>query len=308
MKEGFRNLWQLINSHIYTKTVSIVALFLIVAAVPLTVYISQQRQEIRQRASEPTPLSFPSLNADLPDKVIIKVGEENIYQKDFNFELSQYPTQITENENKIIVEKLIQDSVILQGAKDDGMIGVDNTTFNSLDKAYNKRLELVKQAKDTVENRADGFSGALVAIWFYNVRPGPIGYEKGKEIAYQKITKLHQDVISKKITIKQAGEAVSNDTSLAQLDPSYKTNAYLEFTVARQKLITFDLNADHALKTLKQGEVSPVITSQDKDQNGKMIDAVYSFGQMFQKTFQGGIVNFDSWLTQKRKSYEVKYF
>lgn len=56
--ENLRRLWVFISSPNYSRTLAILAFLVLAAAVPLTVYISQQRQEIRQRAAEQTYLVY----------------------------------------------------------------------------------------------------------------------------------------------------------------------------------------------------------------------------------------------------------
>lgn len=67
-----KTVWQFITSPNYSRTVSILALLVVVLAIPLTVFIAQQQQEIRQRAQttevlhpvgEITDVSPPSGNA-----------------------------------------------------------------------------------------------------------------------------------------------------------------------------------------------------------------------------------------------------
>lgn len=48
--ENLRRLWHFVVSPNYSRTLTLLLLLTLVAAVPLTVYVSQQRQELRQRA------------------------------------------------------------------------------------------------------------------------------------------------------------------------------------------------------------------------------------------------------------------
>lgn len=52
MRNPFGRIWEVLRSPNYSRTLSMLALLIVAAAVPLTVYIAQQQQEIRQRASE----------------------------------------------------------------------------------------------------------------------------------------------------------------------------------------------------------------------------------------------------------------
>lgn len=56
MEHPLLRLWHFVISPNYSRTLTILVLLTIAAAVPLTVYVSQQRQELRQRAREPNCL------------------------------------------------------------------------------------------------------------------------------------------------------------------------------------------------------------------------------------------------------------
>src|SRR3989344_9557888 len=163
-----------------------------------------------------------------PNTAVMKVGDELIYQEDFDFEKSQYPPVKGVDVNKLLVDKITADSIILQAAKADGVITLDNSVFNSQNKNYLKRVKLIQQAKKTINEKSDSISGSYVAIWFFNDVAPKIGVEKAKQIALEKITKIHADVRSGKLTMKQAGETIAKDKSLEDTDPAYQTNAYRE--------------------------------------------------------------------------------
>ncbi|MBI3092938.1 MAG: hypothetical protein HYZ02_01735, partial [Candidatus Levybacteria bacterium] len=50
MKVAIARVWSFVASPNYSRTLSILALLAVVLAIPLTVYIAQKQQEIRQRA------------------------------------------------------------------------------------------------------------------------------------------------------------------------------------------------------------------------------------------------------------------
>ncbi|MBI3092641.1 MAG: hypothetical protein HYZ02_00170 [Candidatus Levybacteria bacterium] len=52
MKNSLPRLWEFIVSLTHSRTLSLLAFLVILAAIPLTVFIAQQQQEIRQRAEE----------------------------------------------------------------------------------------------------------------------------------------------------------------------------------------------------------------------------------------------------------------
>lgn len=267
------------------------------------------QKQIEQLAPEkPPPLI--NLSSD-PDKAIAKVGEEIIYQKDINMELSAQPSEVRSQDLtiKYTLEKIASDSAILQGGKADGLITLDKSVFNSLDKDYFKRLKLVKDTKKQVSDKADGVKGALVSIWFNNnFNLGKNNIDQRKQIALEKITKLHDDVKSKKITIEQAGEVIKNDSSLKAIDPAYQVNAYTAFDTAKQTRIFFDEEINNTLLKLNIGEVSGVLLGFDKYTDGKKYEALYVFGQVKQVVSQGQFQNFDSWLKTQLAKYEIKYY
>ncbi|MCL5439277.1 MAG: hypothetical protein M1268_04850 [Patescibacteria group bacterium] len=51
----FKRLWQVFSSPTHSRTLGILTLLIIVAAVPLTIYIAQKQQEVRQRAAATLP-------------------------------------------------------------------------------------------------------------------------------------------------------------------------------------------------------------------------------------------------------------
>lgn len=240
---------------------------------------------------------------------IAKVGTETLYQKDLDTELAAYPVIKGVDASKLLQKKLISDSIILQGAAADKIITLDPNVFNSVDKNYEKRLQLIAQAKKSIQGQSDHIQGTIVSIWFSNSQPGPAGYEKGKQIAYAQISKLYNDVKSGKITIEQAGEAIKNDSELAQVDPAYAANALIPFEASGNSAITFDKPFNTMLWNLPQGQLTPLYLAKDKDYKTKqMIDAVYMFAQVSQRKTDTGITDFQTWYDQKQKLYEVTLY
>lgn len=299
------------------KFLIILALAIILVLLAFGFYLWQL-----QNTPKPFPVQTPPLKQVMqistqsahlatfkPDQAVVKVGEELIYKKDLDMELAYYPKDTPVDMNKILLEKLIQDSIILQAADADKLITLDKTVFNSPNKDYMKRMKLIERAKKTVTDQADGIEGSVIAIWFFNMKPAAIGYEKGKEFALAKITKIHDDVKNKKITTQQAADLIKNDTNLAQVDKSYKSNAILNFKATKNEKITYDSEFNKVIWGTEEGGVSDVFLSKDKDQKtDQMIDAVYHFAIITKRLNTGKIVSFDDWINQKRKAYEIKYY
>lgn len=251
----------------------------------------------------------PSPTAQIPGS-IAKVGEEYLYQTDFNAEMNLYPSTGGTDSKQFILERLITDSIILQGAQSDGIIKLDSPVFNSKNKDYKKRVELTAKVKNDIKNQSDTYKGTIVTIWFLNDHVGPLGYEKAKQIALEKITKLHNDVKSGKITIEQAGEAIKRDSSLAQLDKAYKSNALFSFYSTKDDPPTYDDDFNQALFNLPAKSTSEVFTgkSADLDNNNQLTDAYFTFGQLKEKAGSGKYISIDDWLNKKKGIYSVEIY
>lgn len=269
---------------------------------------------IKQNASKKS-------SATAPKEIIAKVGEENIYQQDLNVGIAAISTPSGAKTStasalatkatikKIVLDKLTTDSIILQAAAKDKLITLNSSVYNSSDKDYLARAQLVEQAKKLVTGKATNISGGIVSIWFSNVRPGAVGYEKGKTIALQKITTLYQAVKDNKMTVQQAADTIKNDASLKNVDPSYKSNALLNFSVTKDLPITFFPDFDKLLWNLPKGGITEIYTGKDKNyQTGQIVDSVFMFGQVSNKVSNEQYINFDDWYNKAKKQYEITFY
>lgn len=253
----------------------------------------------------PTQETFQKTDEQPPSPgVIAKVGDELIYQRDLDLELVAYPPLGSLEERKIfLLEKIATDSAILQSAKKDGLIKqLDATIFNSEDKDYLKRIKIVEDVKNTINSKTDQIKGTIISIWFYNFgKVGSLGYDRGKEFALEKITKLHNDVKSGKMTINQAAEAIRNDSSLAQIDESYKSNAQYDFIISPNQDLTGDKDFDKFLQTASKNQVSDIylLSEFGFDKPG-----YYQFGLVKENNPGAKIKNLDDWIKDQTQKYE----
>ncbi len=282
-------------------------------------YFNQKSFQQITNLQKPTPTPDPNvglaqkLATKSEDFIVAKAGEENIYKKYFDLELSSYPKSSPEDQAaRTIIDKMVSDSIALQQSKKEGLItSLDSSVYNSLTLDYQKRVNLVQNIKKSVNNKSDKISGSVISIWFSNLKPGPIGYEAGKAFALEKITKYQQDVKSGKMSIKQVGEAIKNDTSLAKIDPtSYKVNAILNFkNFTKNDQITFDSKFNNLIWGLGTGEVSDIYLAKDRPEGKtEKVDSVYMFAQVESKTLNGTAIDFNGWLQKALKTYEIKYY
>lgn len=268
-------------------------------------YIVQTTFFGKKTASPAMPTNLDSAQAK---DIIAKVGQENIYKSDLDFEMSAYPPQKGVDKEKLLVQKLVKDSIALQAGGKDGLITLDSTIFNSPQKDYTKRVQLLAIMATKLNNSNKTLKGSLVSIWFFNGRAGAIGYEEGKQVALSRITELHNGVKNKTLTMKQAAQSIINDPSYEQLDTSYKSNAILEFAIGSKEQLTMDPIFDAKIRNLKPGQLTEIYLAKSSDPNTKQKrDSLYMFASVAENE---GVnkPNFEDWFKQKESAYEITYY
>lgn len=280
-------------------------------------------QQVPPPSETPLPTQPENLSEvlKLPGAEIAVVGEETIYQEDLETESRNYIRTEEDNDvSSILMDKLINDSITLQAAAEEGYIELTSDVFNSPEKDYVQRASLVNRAKGEVEKNAAGISGSVVALWFYqDGRPGLIGYEKGEEIAIETITDLHEQVKNGEITMLEAGSLISDDDSLGQVDNSFQSNAFFQFTsVGPSESISYDPEFDEIIRGLNEEEITEVYIGKhtyiepidvdlgNLEQGVDQIDAVAMFGQVTK--INEGYTNFDEWLQAQKNNYETEIY
>jgi hypothetical protein len=250
-----------------------------------------------------------STSAPKDTDVLLKVGKETLYYRDLSTELASYP-DIDGNAKGIITQKLIDDSVILQGAEDEGMVDLDPRVFNTNDKDYARRIALVHEIKTNLNKNSISTKGYVVSIWFRNNGyVGPRGLAGSKELARKKLEAIRQEVVSGRMSIQKAGDVIKNDSSLKELDIAYKNNAIFPFTTYKggTQRITLNSDLDESLSSLTTGGVSPLYIGIAKDPHTEEIyEALYMFGQVTEKdSSTREYQSFEDWLQVKKQIYEV---
>lgn len=240
--------------------------------------------------------------------VVAKVGDEKIYLKDLEYELSLHPNRNDPKTKELLLDELIKDSVILQAAEKENKISLSPGFYNSKDKNYEFRLQKLNQVRSLVEEEIDSVSGTIITIWFFNNdRAGTLGYEKGKDFAYKKIKSLRDRVSDNNITIDQAVEEVRSDESLAKIDFAYKTNAKIDFNIKKGQRVTFDEEFDKLLWTVEKEKVSEVYSlKEDSFVLGGLKEVAYAFFYIKSKNISDkGYKSFEEWLESYEKSMPV---
>lgn len=256
-------------------------------------------------------LFFTSSNQNSTNKIILKVGIENIYSSDYSYELNQLPNNISDN-NNLIIGKLIKDSKIIQTAARENRIQLDNTFFNTPNKDYGKRVESINSIKSQISSEGDIIKGAVISIWFYNNEQiGSLGYVGGKDFAYKKITELHDKVTSGKLTVSQAGQAIIADTSIGQIDKVFQSNAIYWFNSKKNDKKPISLNAemDEEIWNLQPGQTSKVYLTKIYDsKSDSKIDSLYYFSHVTDRENKGTNLSFEEWYEANKENYETSVF
>jgi 4-aminobutyrate aminotransferase-like enzyme len=116
---------------------------------------------------------------------------------------------------------------------------------------------------------------------------------------------IHSQLKTKKIDSKQAADLIKSDTSLAQLDKAYVSNAYSEVTATPEEHLTFDNEFDAKIRALQPGDITDLYLakfSYKKDQPPS--DVAYVIAKMVDKK-NGVITSQTEWLQDYKKQYEV---
>lgn len=243
-----------------------------------------------------------------PDAIILKVGQENIYQKDFDYELKQLPKteQKTDIASLAINQKLVNDSISIQQAVLDKFITVDNSVYNSNTKNYTSRIQTVNLIQKIVNSKADRLEGSVITIWFNNSIVPKMGILKAKDLTKSKIDNIQSAVKNKTLTVQEAVDKVKKDTSLQEIDAAYQPNSSLSFNAVYGDKITIDKDYDTSLWTLKQGEVGDVIALKSTYKNPTSTEEIlYAFAIISKRTTTGQKNDYDSWLKENSTKYEI---
>lgn len=321
------------TSRIPAKALVLGAVGLLVFLLVLTFAITQSANQRRNQAGvSPTPVRsaadidrFNSSNGSTgnagsagtmnqgdrqsvpqPDDIVAVVGEENIYRIDLENQRSLYAGDSSAIPDAEVLNTIAQDSVILQGGQADGLIKLDETFYNSPNKNYITRLKQVATIREAVEARSGNLKGSVISIWFANDEPPAMGYEQAKVFAKDKITALHEQVKSGRLTMDQAAQQIKNDTSLAQIDTAYKVNAIIRFDSFQGEPITISKELDQALwKSAVTQTTDVFLVKATPTYMTEQVDALYMFGQVSEKKDSGKYQNFELWLQEKKNAYEI---
>ncbi len=241
--------------------------------------------------------------------IIAKVGDTSIPGSYLEIELKHYPATHSAQATKMLTEKIVEDEIILKAGKAQGLINETYDLKSAKTDEYLKRTKAVEEVKNKVALEAKGITVEIVSVWFFNnFSAGAQGYAKGKQIAFEKISKLYPRVKTGEITMEEAGKIIASDPDIAKLDRAYKENSFTRIKAEKGKQMTFWPDFDAQLWQLEKGGLTQVYTGNDTDAKGKIVPILYAFGQVSEKVVESNIENFDTWFENNKKLYEITYY
>jgi hypothetical protein len=292
-----------------------------------------KKPEDRSQTSKPTTTSHPTRNItpfekeeptlepEVKNKFVsaqqmAKVGEETIYGEDLNYILeNEYPADFASKSADMEMLKkkslltAIDDSVILQSGQKAGFIKLTPDIFNNINKEYTLRNKTVKELTAKFKAKEEKISGGMISIWFHNVSLPSIPLDEAEKLAKTKIEKVYIDIKSGKITFKEGGKAVQNDTELIKIDKNYKGNAIYEFSERISSQATFIYSdMETALWSLKEEEMSPVIRHPKEGiPLGSQQEEFYAIIKVYKRENLGQ-GSFWDWLEKEKEQYVITLY
>ncbi|OGG13902.1 hypothetical protein A3D77_05155 [Candidatus Gottesmanbacteria bacterium RIFCSPHIGHO2_02_FULL_39_11] len=237
--------------------------------------------------------------------VIAKVGSESIYQSDLDTEIGYFPsTSMSEEKKKTyLLDKIIQDSILLQESTLSA--NLPSTIFDSSNKDYMRRVELVQEIKqqkeETISSSGMIKRGFIVSVWANNFTPTPFNLEQNKTYALDLITKLHNRVKRGEITMQQAGDEIRNDKTVQRMDFFYYYNSFGPFNLNSEHDGTVnapELNKN--LWSLEKGGVSDVVHITALPQ-----EEYYAFGLVTDVIPTDTGLSYEDWYQNAKSRYQV---
>lgn len=156
--------------------------------------------------------------------------------------------------------------------------------------------------------------GSIIMIYFYNMQLWDIPYNQAKSIANKKINDIYKRISGGEISFEEASEILKQDEDLFRIDHAWKTNVFFTFDVQKPNRITVFDEFDNILWNTKENALTSIYLGKDinpgKDisPNGKPVDAAYMFGKIYSKNMNGSFANYNEWIYDASKNYEIKYY
>lgn len=195
---------------------------------------------------------------------------------------TKLPSTPTPEQAKVMsAEDLINSTYlpILKYAKKSGKL---KTQVSAQDEPTTLSPETINNLNEITEalrtTETSYINAEVVTLWFNNFYSDKYTPEERKAIVMRNMTDLHSRVANGRLTMKQAGDILSNDESLKDVDSAWKSNSYRELTYAKKNARSFlDPEVEDKFWSAQKGELSPLIISHMPDAPGNPEGALLFF-------------------------------
>lgn len=239
------------------------------------------------------------------NQIILTVGKEDIFYKDYIIEVQNISKgkQINEEMMILALEKLINDSTIIQYSLDKGYIKTPNSDiFNSYDKNHAQRLDLILQCEERISvHEFKKISGQGLKIVFSNIESSDLPLSEGREIIRKSVVGLYTDFKSGKIS--PYNFALNPKSAGFEKIPNLKIgSSSFDFDTSANKKISDSKEFDKLLWQTPVADITPIFHESDSSNQ-----EIYFFGFIKNKT-DNGYESINDFYKKNINLYEISIY
>lgn len=302
-----------LQSVIFAHKIVVFAVILLISGTLVTTLIVSTREASREITAKPSPYAtsylkpstyptlrqynlpsvYPTSSSDslqsrypfntAPFSGGYRIGNTTVYLNDLEKRFMLYfPDTIASRMSlsnwQKVADLVSADAIVLSAAVTEGVLTPRDALGINPIKVNTAREYFSKKGTSYV-------SGEMVTVWFYNTDPPAMGVTAAKEKTRKVIEELYRGVQTGNLSLKNAGERIKVTYELADIDPSYQTNAYVKFEFAKpgQKII-HDPSINEKLFMLPHGQLSEILIGRDYNTaTNQWYDAYFTFFKITEK-------------------------
>lgn len=255
------------------------------------------------------------------EKKLALVGKEFIFESDLDVQKNKLPISGYTSDSQYI-EKLIDDSILLQEGEKQGWITLKKSFFNNPYKSYVERSEMLAKVRENANLYSyDGIIYEGIVLMFVNVKGTDIVEEKGREyvriLAFNKISDIYEKVKNGVVTIQEGADILESDIEVKALYHNGEAECYLEpvlvtFDDLNNEISTDSVEKRGQLKNTSSGNYTDVLLLQreelqNSEGNDLYWDGSYAFYHVLARN-ENGISSLNDWIEEIKNKYYIKYF
>jgi hypothetical protein len=246
-------------------------------------------------------------NDKIPDnELILKVGDENIFYKDFDIELANISKgkEVDEEMKMQALQKLTDDSTIIQYNINKGYIKTPNSFFyNSINKDFSQRLDLILQCEEKISSSEfRKISGNGLKISISNIGSGSLSLSDEKAIIKKQIVEIYASIKENKITTEESILNFAKIPEIVRIPKLEIDSIPFEFNTISNKKITEFPDFDKLIWQTTTEEVTPIYHYSDFEDV-----EIYLFGYV-KTNLNTGYVSMSDFYEKNQNTFEVKIY